>query len=107
MKRQKPSPQLAHFRIVYYKSKFNTIENLTQCMTENPSGYAHQLLTLRYLFNDLQSNYEWLEAECEMHRDSYEGMDACHRAELQVNHDRAKRDYYENLKQLKEQYLKS
>lgn len=87
--------------------KKELIENLAQKMESNPQIYAEQLLTLRYRFSDLESNYDWLEAECEMHRDSYEGMDACHRAELQVNHDRAKRDYYENLKQLKEQYLKS
>ena len=42
--------------------KKELIDNLAQCMTENPSGYAHQLLTLRYQLNDLQSNYDWLEA---------------------------------------------
>lgn len=87
--------------------KKELIENLAQCMTENPSGYAHQLLTLRYRFSDLESNYDWLEAECEMHRDSYEGMDASHRAELRERYDETKAEYYENLKQLKAQYLES
>tara|TARA_R100000315_G_C5122681_1_gene70064 strand:+ start:109 stop:381 length:273 start_codon:yes stop_codon:yes gene_type:complete len=87
--------------------KKELIENLAQCMTKNPSVYAHQLLTLRYQLNDLQSNYDWLEAEMEMHRDSYEGMDASHRAELRDKHHTARRDYYENLRQLKAQYLES
>ena len=87
--------------------KKELIENLAQKMESNPQIYAEQLLNLRYRFSDLESNYDWLEAECEMHRDSYEGMDASHRAELSDNHDRAKRVYYDNLKELKKQYLES
>jgi hypothetical protein len=75
--------------------KKELIENLAQKMESNPQIYAEQLLTLRYRFSDLASNYDWLEAECEMHRDSYEGMDASHS------------EYYENLKQLKAKYLES
>ena len=87
--------------------KKELIENLAQKMESNPQIYAEQLLTLRYRFSDLESNYDWLEAECEMHRDSYEGMDASHRAELRDRHHTARREYYDNLKQLKAQYLES
>ena len=87
--------------------KKELIENLAQKMESNPHIYAEQLLNLRYRFSDLESNYGWLEAECEMHRDSYEGMDASHRAELQERYDETYTEYQENLKRLKEQYLES
>tara|TARA_R100001224_G_scaffold99608_1_gene70349 strand:- start:166 stop:438 length:273 start_codon:yes stop_codon:yes gene_type:complete len=87
--------------------KKELIENLAQKMESNPQVYAEQLLTLRYQFNDLQSNYDWLQAECEMHSNSYEGMDSEHRAELRERYDEAQTEYYDNLKQLKEQYLQS
>lgn len=87
--------------------KKELIENLAQKMESHPQIYAEQLLTLRYRFSDLESNYGWLEAECEMHRDSYEGMDASHRAELQERYDETYTEYQENLKRLKEQYLES
>ena len=87
--------------------KKELIENLAQKMESNPQIYAEQLLTLRYRFSDLESNYDWLEAECEMHRDSYEGMDASHREELQERYDEAYTEYQENKKRLKEQYLQS
>ena len=87
--------------------KKELIENLAQKMESNPQIYAEQLLTLRYRFSDLESNYDWLEAECEMHRDSYEGMDASHREELRDRYDEAYTEYYENLKELKAKYLES
>ena len=87
--------------------KKELIENVMKGMEENPQAYAEQLLTLRYRFSDLESNYDWLEAECEMHRDSYEGMDASHRAELRERYEEAQTEYYDNLKHLKEQYLES
>ena len=87
--------------------KKELIEKLAQGMVENPEIRAEELLKLRYLLNDLQSNYAWLEAECEMHRDSYQGMDASHREELQERYDEAYTEYQENLKRLREQYLES
>ena len=87
--------------------KKELIEYTSQRIQANPELYADELLTLRYRFNDLQANYDWLEAECEMHRDSYEGMDASHRAELRDKHHRARREYYDNLKEIKAKYLES
>ena len=87
--------------------KKELIEKVAQRMEVNPQVYAEELLTLRYLFNDLQSNYDWLQAECEMHSNSYEGMDSAHRSELRERYDEAQTEYYDNLKQLKEQYLQS
>lgn len=87
--------------------KKELIEYTSQRIQSNPELYADELLTLRYRFNDLQANYDWLEAECEMHRDSYEGMDASHRAELRDKHHRARREYYDNLKEIKAKYLES
>ena len=87
--------------------KKELIEYTSQRNQSNPELYADELLTLRYRLNDLQANYDWLEAECEMHRDSYEGMDASHRAELRDKHHRARREYYDNLKEIKAKYLES
>ena len=87
--------------------KKELIEYTSQRIQSNPELYADELLTLRYRFNALQANYDWLEAECEMHRDSYEGMDASHRAELRDKHHRARREYYDNLKEIKAKYLES
>ena len=87
--------------------KKELIEYTSQRIQSNPELYADELLTFRYRFNDLQANYDWLEAECEMHRDSYEGMDASHRAELRDKHHRARREYYDNLKEIKAKYLES
>ena len=87
--------------------KKELIEKLAQGMEVNPQVYAEQLLNLRYRFSDLQSNYDWLQAECEMHSNSYEGMDSAHRAELRERYEEAQTEYYDNLKQLKEQYLQS
>tara|TARA_Y100000361_G_scaffold153251_1_gene174611 strand:+ start:1352 stop:1624 length:273 start_codon:yes stop_codon:yes gene_type:complete len=87
--------------------KKELIESLASKMESNPQIYAEQLLTLRYRFSDLASNYDWLQAECEMHRNSYEGMDASHRAELRERYDETQDEYYENLKQLKAKYLES
>ena len=87
--------------------KKELIEYTSQRIQANPELYADELLTLRYRFNDLQSNYDWLQAECEMHSNSYEGMDSSHRAELQERYDEAKREYYDNLKEIKAKYLQS
>ena len=87
--------------------KKELIEKLTQAIVSRPEVYAGELLNLRYRFNDLQSNYDWLQAECEMHSNSYEGMDSAHRAELRERYDEAQTEYYNNLKELKEQYLQS
>ncbi len=87
--------------------KKELIENVMKGMEENPQAYAEQLLTLRYRYNDLDANYDWLQAECEMHSNSYEGMDAEHRDELRKAYNEAREDYYNNLKQLKTQYLES
>ena len=87
--------------------KKELIEKLAQAMASKPEVYAEELLNLRYRYNDLQSNYDWLQAECEMHSNSYEGMDSEHRAELRERYDEAQTEYYDNLKQLKEQYLQS
>ena len=66
---------------------------------------AEELLTLRYRFNDLQSNYAWLQAECDMHSNCYEGMDTDVRQEYHQEYDEAKANYYENQKELKAKYL--
>lgn len=87
--------------------KKELIDKLAQGMVENPEIRAEELLKLRYLYNDLESNYDWLQAECEMHSNSYEGMDTEHRDELRKAYNEAKEDYYNNLKQLKTQYLES
>ena len=87
--------------------KKELIEKLAQAMVSRSQVYAEELLNLRYRYNDLQSNYDWLEAECEMHSNSYEGMDSAHRAELRERYDEAQTEYYNNLKELKEQYLQS
>ena len=87
--------------------KTELIEKLDQRMKSKPQVYAEELLTLRFRFNDLNSNYDWLQAECEMHSNSYEGMDTEHRDELRKAYNEAKEDYYNNLKQLKTQYLES
>ena len=87
--------------------KKELIEKLAQRMEVNPQVYAEELLNLRYRYNDIQSNYDWLQAECEMHSNSYEGMDSAHRAELRERYEEAQTEYYDNLKQLKEQYLQS
>ena len=87
--------------------KKELIEKLAQAMVSRSQVYAEELLNLRYRYNDLQSNYNWLEAECEMHSNSYEGMDSAHRAELRERYDEAQTEYYNNLKELKEQYLQS
>ena len=87
--------------------KKELIEKLAQAMVSRSQVYAEELLNLRYRYNDLQSNYDWLEAECEMHSNSYEGMDSEHRAELRERYDEAQTEYYNNLKELKEQYLQS
>ena len=85
--------------------KKELIDKLAQGMVENPEIRAEELLKLRYLYNDLESNYDWLQAECEMHSNSYEGMDTEHRDELRKAYNEAKEDYYNNLKQLKTKYL--
>ena len=87
--------------------KKELIEKLAQAMVSRSQVYAEELLNLRYRYNDLQSNYDWLQAECEMHSNSYEGMDSAHRAELRERYDEAQTEYYNNLKELKEQYLQS
>tara|TARA_R100000734_G_scaffold17715_1_gene14135 strand:- start:5 stop:277 length:273 start_codon:yes stop_codon:yes gene_type:complete len=87
--------------------KKELIEKLAQAIVSKPEVYAEQLLNLRYRFSDLASNYDWLQAECEMHSNSYEGMDSEHRAELRERYDEAQTEYYHNLKRLKEEYLES
>jgi pantothenate kinase-related protein Tda10 len=87
--------------------KKELIEKLAQGMVENPEIRAEELLKLRYLLNDLQSNYAWLQAECDMHSNCYEGMDREVREEYHREYDEAKANYYENQKQLKAQYLES
>ena len=87
--------------------KKELIEKLAQAMVSRSQVYAEELLNLRYRYNDLQSNYDWLEAECEMHSNSYEGMDSEHRAELRERYDEAQTEYYDNLKELKAKYLQS
>ena len=87
--------------------KKELIEKLAQAMVSRSQVYAEELLNLRYRYNDLQSNYDWLQAECEMHSNSYEGMDSAHRAELRERYDEAQTEYYDNLKELKAKYLQS
>jgi hypothetical protein len=66
---------------------------------------AEELLTLRYRFNDLQSNYNWLQAECDMESNCSEHTDEDIREEYEEAYNEAKDSYYENQKGLKAKYL--
>ena len=66
---------------------------------------AEELLTLRYRFNDLRSNYAWLQAECDMESNCSEHTDKDIREEYEEAYNEAKANYYENQKELKAKYL--
>ena len=66
---------------------------------------AEELLTLRYRFKDLQSNYDWLQAECDMESNCSMHTDDDIRAEYRDAYNEAKDNYYENEKMLKAKYL--
>tara|TARA_R110002051_G_C8614307_1_gene482355 strand:+ start:89 stop:361 length:273 start_codon:yes stop_codon:yes gene_type:complete len=85
--------------------KKELIDRLVERMVESPQNLAEELLTLRYRFSHLQSNYDWLQSECDMESNCSEHTDRDTRAEYRDAYNEAKDNYYENEKMLKAKYL--